>query len=70
MFCGERERVVFEGATSEREEKIPGWSDWEREKKRQSRIMKDVEKTQPSTCEGCQVNSDFKEDVIQLKLKK
>lgn len=51
----------LEGATSEREEKIPGWSDWEREKKkRQSRIMKDVGENTVTTCEGCQVNSDFK----------
>ena len=26
----------LEGATSEREEKTPGWSDWERKKKKSS----------------------------------
>ena len=45
----------LEGATSEREEKTPGWSYWEtkKKKKKPSRIMKDVGENTVTACESC-----------------
>ena len=60
VFMERGRESALEGATCEREEKTPGWSDWERLKKKQSRIMKDVGENTLTTCEGCQVNSDLK----------
>ena len=60
VFMERGRESALEGATCEREETTPGWSDWERKKKKQSRIMKDVGENTLTTCEGCQVNSDLK----------